>query len=172
MSNIDELKSTGLKATLPRLKILEIFQGGPFRSQEFDAKNPERTVLVEGFTDSVGGDAYNLALSERRAAAVRDADTVVNLVAAPAGQAPGTVRSDAGFICQAKDPRRSHSEDLDIHRKNGTDPWEANARLIAAAPDLLEALEYCLDCLGDEFALPSDCQSTARAAIARARGEA
>ena len=47
-----------------------------------------------------------------------------------------------------------------------------NARLIAAAPDLLEALEYCLDCLGDEFALPSDCQSTARAAIARARGEA
>ena len=26
MSNIDELKSTGLKATLPRLKILEIFQ--------------------------------------------------------------------------------------------------------------------------------------------------
>lgn len=48
---------------------------------------------------------------------------------------------------------------------------EANARLICAAPDLLEALEYCLDCLGDEFALPSDCQSTARAAIARARGE-
>jgi Fur family ferric uptake transcriptional regulator len=26
MSNIDELKNTGLKATLPRLKILEIFQ--------------------------------------------------------------------------------------------------------------------------------------------------
>ena len=26
MTNIDELKSTGLKATLPRLKILEIFQ--------------------------------------------------------------------------------------------------------------------------------------------------
>ena len=25
MTNIDELKSTGLKATLPRLKILEIF---------------------------------------------------------------------------------------------------------------------------------------------------
>ena len=27
-NNIDELKSTGLKATLPRLKILEIFQKG------------------------------------------------------------------------------------------------------------------------------------------------
>lgn len=28
MTKIDELKSTGLKATLPRLKILEIFQSG------------------------------------------------------------------------------------------------------------------------------------------------
>ncbi|WP_210543639.1 ferric iron uptake transcriptional regulator [Rhodoferax sp. PAMC 29310] len=28
MTNIDELKNTGLKATLPRLKILEIFQKG------------------------------------------------------------------------------------------------------------------------------------------------
>ncbi len=31
MGNIDELKSTGLKATLPRLKILEIFQTGTQR---------------------------------------------------------------------------------------------------------------------------------------------
>lgn len=37
--------------------------------------NPERTVLVEGFTDSVGGAAYNQELSERRAAAVRNALT-------------------------------------------------------------------------------------------------
>ncbi|HEY0061849.1 MAG TPA: OmpA family protein [Telluria sp.] len=37
------------------------------------AQNPERTVLVEGFTDSVGGTAYNQSLSERRAAAVRAA---------------------------------------------------------------------------------------------------
>ena len=29
MTNIDELKSTGLKATLPRLKILDIFQKRP-----------------------------------------------------------------------------------------------------------------------------------------------
>jgi Fur family ferric uptake transcriptional regulator len=28
MANIDELKSTGLKATLPRLKILDVFQHG------------------------------------------------------------------------------------------------------------------------------------------------
>lgn len=31
MTNIDELKSTGLKATLPRLKILDIFQKGTQR---------------------------------------------------------------------------------------------------------------------------------------------
>jgi Fur family ferric uptake transcriptional regulator len=31
MSTIDELKSTGLKATLPRLKILEIFQNSAVR---------------------------------------------------------------------------------------------------------------------------------------------
>ncbi len=43
------------------------------------AQNPERTVLVEGFTDSVGGDAYNLGLSERRAAAVRDALVSMNV---------------------------------------------------------------------------------------------
>ena len=61
-----------------------------------------------------------------------------------------------------------------IERKvKGRDQHDtANARLIAAAPDLLEALEYCLDCLGDEFALPADCQNNARAAIAKSRGEA
>jgi Fur family transcriptional regulator, ferric uptake regulator len=31
MANIDELKSTGLKATLPRLKILDVFQKGEQR---------------------------------------------------------------------------------------------------------------------------------------------
>ena len=37
------------------------------------AQNPNRTVLVEGFTDSVGSSASNQQLSERRAAAVRAA---------------------------------------------------------------------------------------------------
>jgi outer membrane protein OmpA-like peptidoglycan-associated protein len=36
---------------------------------------PQRTVQIEGFTDSVGSDDYNQGLSERRAAAVRDALT-------------------------------------------------------------------------------------------------
>ncbi|HEY0585402.1 MAG TPA: OmpA family protein [Pseudoduganella sp.] len=35
--------------------------------------NPDRTVLVEGFTDSTGSDAYNLQLSQRRAEAIRSA---------------------------------------------------------------------------------------------------
>lgn len=35
--------------------------------------NPERRVMVEGFTDSTGSTSYNQELSERRATAVRDA---------------------------------------------------------------------------------------------------
>ncbi len=34
------------------------------------SKNPRRTVLIEGFTDSTGGSAHNLELSQRRAEAV------------------------------------------------------------------------------------------------------
>nr|WP_315224066.1 OmpA family protein [uncultured Albidiferax sp.] len=36
-------------------------------------QNPQRNVLVEGFTDSTGGSAHNLELSDRRAGAVRTA---------------------------------------------------------------------------------------------------
>lgn len=36
-------------------------------------QNPQRTVLVEGFTDSTGTSAHNQELSERRAGAVRSA---------------------------------------------------------------------------------------------------
>jgi len=38
-------------------------------------QNPDRTVSVEGFTDSTGSSAHNLQLSERRAAAVAQALT-------------------------------------------------------------------------------------------------
>lgn len=37
----------------------------------FLAKYPTRTVAIEGHTDSVGGDDYNVSLSQRRADAVR-----------------------------------------------------------------------------------------------------
>ena len=45
MSNIDELKSTGLKATLPRLKILEIFQGG--KQRHMTAEDVFRVLLED-----------------------------------------------------------------------------------------------------------------------------
>ena len=45
MSNIDELKSTGLKATLPRLKILEIFQAG--KQRHMTAEDVYRVLLEE-----------------------------------------------------------------------------------------------------------------------------
>lgn len=49
-------------------------QEGARRSLErlgaFLVANPERNIRIEGFTDSIGGEAYNLRLSERRADAV------------------------------------------------------------------------------------------------------
>jgi Fur family transcriptional regulator, ferric uptake regulator len=45
MSNIDELKSTGLKATLPRLKILDVFQKGEQR--HMTAEDVFRVLLEE-----------------------------------------------------------------------------------------------------------------------------
>ena len=45
MANIDELKNTGLKATLPRLKILEIFQAGSQR--HMTAEDVFRVLLGE-----------------------------------------------------------------------------------------------------------------------------
>jgi outer membrane protein OmpA-like peptidoglycan-associated protein len=39
---------------------------------EFLRENPQRQITVEGYTDNVGSDAYNLELSQRRAEAVRD----------------------------------------------------------------------------------------------------
>ena len=45
MANIDELKSTGLKATLPRLKILDVFQKGGQR--HMTAEDVFRVLLQE-----------------------------------------------------------------------------------------------------------------------------
>jgi Fur family ferric uptake transcriptional regulator len=45
MTNIDELKSTGLKATLPRLKILEIFQKSKHR--HMTAEDVFRVLMEE-----------------------------------------------------------------------------------------------------------------------------
>jgi Fur family ferric uptake transcriptional regulator len=45
MSRIDELKNTGLKATLPRLKILEIFQQG--KQRHMTAEDVFRVLLQD-----------------------------------------------------------------------------------------------------------------------------
>jgi outer membrane protein OmpA-like peptidoglycan-associated protein len=37
----------------------------------FLAKHPDRTIIIEGHTDSVGGEEFNLGLSQRRADSVR-----------------------------------------------------------------------------------------------------
>ncbi|MFV0456555.1 MAG: OmpA family protein [Pseudomonas sp.] len=42
---------------------------------QFLNENPERQIMVEGYTDSVGAESYNQQLSERRAEAVRRALT-------------------------------------------------------------------------------------------------
>jgi len=46
MSNADELKSSGLKATLPRIKILEVFQNTAQR--HMTAEDVYKTLLNEG----------------------------------------------------------------------------------------------------------------------------
>ena len=45
MANIEELKNTGLKATLPRLKILDVFQKG--RQRHMTAEGLFRVLLEE-----------------------------------------------------------------------------------------------------------------------------
>ena len=45
MSNVDELKNTGLKATLPRLKILEVFQKA--KQRHMTAEDVYRVLLEE-----------------------------------------------------------------------------------------------------------------------------
>ena len=73
-----------------------------------------------------------------------------------------SVTDDDGFTYQ---PIVASAED------DGIDCWDANARLIAAAPDLLEALKDMVDLV--ELMCPFDGpqQRKARAAIARATGE-
>jgi OmpA-OmpF porin, OOP family len=46
-------------------------QNNLYRLVSFLRDNPDREVVIEGYTDSVGDEAYNLDLSQRRAHAVR-----------------------------------------------------------------------------------------------------
>ena len=60
--------------------------------------------------------------------------------------------------------------------EDGLEETTANARLMAAAPDLLAALQYFLDALADDCEIDmcritNEMESRARAAIARATGD-
>ena len=73
-----------------------------------------------------------------------------------------------GYYFQSVRDQNEHiTADVNITRSDGE--GGANARLIAAAPDLLAALESMIAKI-DADKLPISC-SIARAAIARARGE-
>lgn len=78
---------------------------------------------------------------------------------------------------KAVEYKRSYAVGLSTHEIHFSDDGEcvaevvhgeADAKLIAAAPNLLEALNYCLDSLGGEFALPRECILYAEKAIEKA----
>ncbi|GMV47396.1 MAG: hypothetical protein AMXMBFR66_27940 [Pseudomonadota bacterium] len=48
MSNAEELKSSGLKATLPRIKILEVFQQAGRAQRHMTAEDVYKALLAEG----------------------------------------------------------------------------------------------------------------------------
>ena len=95
---------------------------------------------------------------------------------------PWTVTADgAGWYIECA-PERGHSVAYIMAEIGEEDPdtsddeKEANARLIAAAPDLLEALQWLVDILPDPDLDNDELQRTwtrrARAAIAKATGGA
>ncbi|ODU09577.1 MAG: transcriptional repressor [Rubrivivax sp. SCN 71-131] len=48
MTNAEELKSSGLKATLPRIKILEVFQQAEHAQRHMTAEDVYKALLSEG----------------------------------------------------------------------------------------------------------------------------
>lgn len=89
----------------------------------------------------------------------------------------GIVRAGRFVICQARDPERMDGECLAYHRLAGLDPWRSNARLIAAAPELLEACKAFMRAHSGprdndtEIALWDAAITATEAAIAKAEGK-
>ena len=93
--------------------------------------------------------------------------------------APGPWYYDDGiafiFWTAPSEYRRSvvcHIPSPTYNDDKGRSYWPANARLIAAAPDLLEALRNMLSKCGCGTALGCEVCNAARAAIAKAEGRA
>jgi outer membrane protein OmpA-like peptidoglycan-associated protein len=93
----------------------------------FLEQNPERQVLIEGFTDSVGTEDYNRGLSERRAEAVRSAllsrgvDAGRIQVRGYGEEFPVGTNADAGG--------RQLNRRVEVIVSNGDQPVEPRARL-------------------------------------------
>ena len=75
---------------------------------------------------------------------------------------PGPWYVDGTFV--------TNDEDLDICSM-GDIAWEANAHLIAAAPELYGVLEYVRDILGPHDGWADDSTRMIDAALKKARGE-
>ena len=82
---------------------------------------------------------------------------------------PPTGETLGHLVAVAKDST-VRFEDYDAHRANGTDPFEANGRLIAAAPDMLEALRAVHNCGNGGAKLSRTASDMTRRAIAKAEG--
>ena len=90
---------------------------------------------------------------------------------------PGPWKTRKGFFSDAVEiykPKRLMKPfiptEIAIIRSEGPE-GEANAHLIATAPDLLEALRGMLEVFGDEFGIgSSETCDAARAAVAKATG--
>lgn len=92
---------------------------------------------------------------------------------------PWTVRQAYRSIISASPTGYDDAESIEAyggHLVCESVKWDANAQLIAAAPDLYEALDYLVSCtqLADDadWSEGDDPLSAARAALAKARGEA
>lgn len=85
---------------------------------------------------------------------------------------PWTVLTTADKSRVVANARAGEGWTIAILRQGDTPEWAANARLIAAAPDLLEALEAADAVLSGRVRdLNYQVRDKVRAAIAKARGE-
>ena len=88
----------------------------------------------------------------------------------------GVVRDSNGLlVCLARGGRNLTQKEIDEYRSNGTDPYEDNAHLFAAAPDMLAALKYNLMILYDAHPEPEQRRyalALTLEAIAKAEGRA
>ena len=88
------------------------------------------------------------------------------------GHTPGPWVADLGetYSIRAKDGRVAHCQHVHLTGRRDTKTVAANARLISAAPELLEALVNLLAVHEDDGGTRYHVHVAARAAIAKAEG--